>query len=113
MCNSFKIPCGFVKKRFPFLQGLAINGIMSPEYPMKSATLRLYPEGWATKTQTFYGAAITPTPDYAQLMKAFDAYGERVSDPNEIAPALSRAWAEIQQGRSALLDVILDTEYPR
>jgi len=80
---------------------------------MKSALLRLYPEGWATRTRTFYGAAIAPTPDYAQLMKAFDGYGEKVSDPEEIAPALSRAWSEIQQGRSALLDVILDAEDPR
>lgn len=80
---------------------------------MKSAHLRLYPEGWASRTQTFYGAPITPNPDYAQLMRVFDGYGEKVADPEEITPALNRAWAEIQQGRSALLDVILDAEDPR
>ncbi|MBI4287898.1 MAG: thiamine pyrophosphate-requiring protein [Chloroflexi bacterium] len=80
---------------------------------MQSAHLRLYPEGWASRTRTFYGVDIAPNPDYAQLAKAFDAYGEKVEDPDEIQHALGRAWAEIQRGRAALLDVVLDPQDPR
>jgi len=74
---------------------------------MQGAHLGLYPDGWASRTNTFYGVHIAPNPDYAQLLKAFDGYGEKVEDPQEIVPALGRAWAEIQKGRPALLDVIL------
>lgn len=39
---------------------------------------------------------------YADVAKAFDAYGERVEDPDEIAPALQRA---VDSGLPAVLDV--------
>lgn len=80
---------------------------------MQNGHLNLYPDGWAARSKTFYGVDIVPNPDYAQLMKIFDAYGEKVEDPNEIAPALERAWAEIQKGRSALLNIILEPGGPR
>jgi len=80
---------------------------------MQTAHLKIYPEGWAARHQKFFGVDIAPNPDYAQLMKAFAAYGERVDDPAEIAPALERALAEVRNGRSALLDVILDPSDPR
>ena len=80
---------------------------------MQSAHLRLYPEGWASRNQTFYGVDIAPNPDYAQLTKAFDAYGEKVEDPNEITHALGRAWEAMKHGKTALLDVILDPRDPR
>lgn len=80
---------------------------------MQSAHLRLYPEGWASRTQTYYGVDIAPNPDYAQLAKSFDAYGEKVEDPGEIAHALARAWEAMKHGKTALLDVILDPRDPR
>ncbi|MFC1815240.1 thiamine pyrophosphate-binding protein [Thermodesulfobacteriota bacterium] len=96
--------------RLPVLTVVFNNGAYRA---MKSGHLRLYPEGWALRNQTFYGVDIVPSPDYAQLMKAFDAYGEKVEDPGEITPALDRAWQEVRKGRSALLDVVMDPEDPR
>jgi acetolactate synthase-1/2/3 large subunit len=37
-----------------------------------------YPQGWGVKTNTFVGTSITPSPDYAAIARAFDAYGEKV-----------------------------------
>lgn len=96
--------------RLPVLTVLFNNGAYRA---MQSAHLRLYPEGWASRTRTFYGVNIGPAPDYAQLMNAFNAYGEKVEEPGEIIPALGRARTEIQKGRSALLDVVLDSGDPR
>ncbi len=79
---------------------------------MKNVHLSLYPDGWASRTGRFYGVDIAPSPDYVQVMRAFDGYGERVEDPDEIVPALGRAWAELEKGRSALLDIIMDIEDP-
>ena len=98
---------GFAQEyRLPVLTVVFNNGAYRA---MQNATLKCYPDGWATRTGTFYGVDISPNPDYTLLIKAFDGYGERVEDPSEIVHALNRAWAEMQKGRSALLDVILES----
>ena len=74
---------------------------------MKLGTQQLYPQGWAMKTDTFYGSPITPRPDYATLARAFAGHGETVEDPRAIRPALQRALEAVQGGRAALVDVIL------
>jgi acetolactate synthase-1/2/3 large subunit len=43
--------------------------------------------------------------NYAQIMQGMGGYGERVTDPNEIRPALERAF---KSGKAALLDVVID-----
>lgn len=74
---------------------------------MKLGTQQLYPQGWAVKTNTFYGAPITPHPDYAALARAFNGYGETVEDPGQIRPALQRALEAVRGGKAALVDVVL------
>jgi len=39
------------------------------------------------------------------MAKAFGGYGERVEDPNQIRPALQRAYAS---GKAAIINVIVD-----
>jgi thiamine pyrophosphate-dependent acetolactate synthase large subunit-like protein len=46
--------------------------------------------------------------DFAKMAEAFDAYGERVKDPNEIESAMKRALQQMAKGRSVILDVMLD-----
>jgi acetolactate synthase-1/2/3 large subunit len=74
---------------------------------MKLGITSLHRQGWAAKSNTFFGAAITPNPRYAEIAKAFDGYGETVEDPKEVEPALARAFAAERSGRSALLDIRL------
>ncbi|HHZ63876.1 MAG TPA: hypothetical protein EYN53_14745, partial [Dehalococcoidia bacterium] len=45
--------------------------------------------------------------DYAKIMDAMGGYGERVTDPDEIKPALDRAFTS---GKAAVIDVVIDQE---
>ncbi len=47
---------------------------------------------------------------YDKLAEALGAYGERVTDPDGIRPALERAWAEARAGRPALVNVETDDQ---
>jgi thiamine pyrophosphate-dependent acetolactate synthase large subunit-like protein len=48
--------------------------------------------------------------DYAAMARAFGGYGERVSDPAEIVPAVRRAIAKTQAGQPALLEFLTSKE---
>ncbi len=48
--------------------------------------------------------------DYADLAVSLGGYGERITDPVEITPALTRALAQNAQGVPALLEVITSEE---
>ncbi|MHA1785730.1 MAG: thiamine pyrophosphate-binding protein [Candidatus Helarchaeota archaeon] len=50
-----------------------------------------------------------PGTDYAAIAKAFNCYGERVTDASEIKPALKRA---IESKKPAVLDIIVDFKVP-
>jgi thiamine pyrophosphate-dependent acetolactate synthase large subunit-like protein len=48
-----------------------------------------------------------PGPDYQKLVDPFGGYGVRVEDPSQLKPALQQALAAVQQGKVALVDVVL------
>jgi acetolactate synthase-1/2/3 large subunit len=48
--------------------------------------------------------------DYAAMARAFGGYGERVSDPAEIIPAIRRAVERTQAGQPALLEFLTSKE---
>ncbi len=54
------------------------------------------------------GTVITdPNPDYAKIAQGYGVYAEGpISDPNELAPAFSRALARVRAGEPALVDVL-------
>jgi acetolactate synthase-1/2/3 large subunit len=47
---------------------------------------------------------------YADMAKAFGAYGERVTDPAEIVPAIKRGMKMTEEGQPALLEFITAKE---
>ena len=59
------------------------------------------------KSQRFVGTSIAPNPDYAALARAFDGYGEKVTDPAEVRPALVRGLEIVATGHLALFDMTL------
>jgi acetolactate synthase I/II/III large subunit len=73
----------------------------------KSGVPKYYPGGWAVKSNNFSGLHIAPCPEYAQLIKAFDGYGERVEEPSEVRKAIERGLRAVAGGQSALLDMRL------
>jgi acetolactate synthase-1/2/3 large subunit len=48
--------------------------------------------------------------NYADFATALGGYGERVTDPANIVPAIKRGIAATQDGRPALLEFITTTE---
>jgi thiamine pyrophosphate-dependent acetolactate synthase large subunit-like protein len=48
--------------------------------------------------------------NYADMAKAFGGYGERVTDPNEIVPAIKRGIKKTQEGTPVLLEFLTQKE---
>ncbi|MFQ6026530.1 MAG: thiamine pyrophosphate-dependent enzyme [Dehalococcoidia bacterium] len=65
-----------------------------------------YPGGVSDTSDIWYGVHI-PGPDYRKLVDPFGGYGVRVADPAELKPALENALAAINEGKIALVDVVL------
>ena len=45
---------------------------------------------------------------YADMARAFGGYGERVTEPGEIVPAIRRAIRKTQEGTPALLEFLTE-----
>ena len=52
---------------------------------------------------------IKPSPDYKKIAEAFDGYSVKIENPDAFKPALNEALQHISEGRTVLLDVVLDT----
>jgi acetolactate synthase-1/2/3 large subunit len=48
--------------------------------------------------------------DYAAMARAFGGYGERVTTPDEIIPAIKRGIAQTKAGKPALLEFMTSQE---
>ena len=86
-----------VRERIPILSILFNNFSMAIEIPIMPVS------------QEKYGATEI-SGNYADMAKAFGAYGERVTDPGEITAALRRGINATENGRPALLEFITAKE---
>jgi acetolactate synthase-1/2/3 large subunit len=74
---------------------------------VRLANLRMYPDGWAEKSNNFPLSDLLPSPEYEVLVSASGGYGERVEDASEVRPALERALKVVrEEGRQAVLNMI-------
>ncbi len=86
-----------VRERLPILSILLNNFCMAIELPiMPNATERF--------------RATDISGDYAAMARAFGGYGERVTQPEDIIPAIKRAIEQTQKGVPALLEFITEQE---
>jgi acetolactate synthase-1/2/3 large subunit len=69
---------------------------------VKSATARVYPQGHASRSDSFQ-SHLAPGMDFSKVAEAAGAFGLSVEDPAEVEGALSRCLQEVRNGRSALL----------
>jgi acetolactate synthase-1/2/3 large subunit len=69
---------------------------------VKNSTLRVYPGGEAKAADEFEAELATDV-DFGKIAEAFGAYGEKVTDPDNVAAALARCVKEVRGGRSAIL----------
>jgi acetolactate synthase I/II/III large subunit len=67
--------------------------------------LRSYPEGYAAKAQDMTGGWFDPCPNYSGEAAASGAYGEKVTDPAEVGPAIQRGLQAVAEGSPAVLDM--------
>ena len=86
-----------VRERIPILSILLNNFSMAIEIPIMQVA------------QEKYGSTDI-SGNYADMAKAFGGYGERVTDPNEIAAAIERGIAKTEEGVPVLLEFITDKE---
>src|SRR5204863_7684573 len=68
---------------------------------------RSYPEGYAVRTGDFTGGLFDPCPNYSGEAAASGAYGEKVTDPEQLGPAIQRGLQAVREGAPAVLDMWL------
>ncbi len=86
-----------VRERIPILSIVLNNSSMAIELPVMKVA-----------TEKFRSTDISG--QYAELARALGGYGERVSEPEQIIPALRRAIGQTQEGIPALLEFITQKE---
>jgi acetolactate synthase-1/2/3 large subunit len=86
-----------VRERIPILSILLNNFSMAIE-------LKVMP----VSTERYRATDISG--DYAAMARAFGGYGERVTEPGEIIPAIRRGIAATERGEPALLEFITSKE---
>lgn len=86
-----------VRERLPILSILFNNFSMAIELPIMQVSTEKY-------------RATDISGHYADMAQAFGGYGERITDPNEILPAIKRGIEATQKGQAALLEFITDKE---
>ena len=86
-----------VRERIPILSILFNNFSMAIELKVM-----------AVATEKYRSTDISG--NYADMARAFGGYGERVTEPAEIVPAIQRGIRQTQEGRPALLEFITQKE---
>jgi acetolactate synthase I/II/III large subunit len=76
---------------------------------VKSAVQRVYPKGIAAETDQFQSRLTSGRQgeqrDFPAVGRAFGAHGECVSEPDELAAAIDRCFAALDDGKAAVLHV--------
>ena len=68
-----------------------------------------YPDGAAVRSGNYDGGLFDPPPDFARLAEAANGYGEAVSEPEAVGPALRRGLAQVRNGYPAVIAAQLPT----
>jgi acetolactate synthase-1/2/3 large subunit len=90
-------------ERLPVLTVVFNNGIWGA---VRRATLAMYPQGAAARSNAMPLTQLTPSPDYAAVARAHGLWAEQVLDGTALPDAIERAVAAIRNDRvPALLDV--------
>jgi acetolactate synthase-1/2/3 large subunit len=76
------------------------------------STLSIYPKGVASGEKQPPFATLEPSPRFEHVVQASGGYGERVTEPTKLMPALERALKVVkEEKRQAVLNVCLEASY--
>jgi thiamine pyrophosphate-dependent acetolactate synthase large subunit-like protein len=86
-----------VRERIPIMSVLLNNFSMAIELPIMPAATEKY-------------GSTNISGNYADMAKAFGGYGERVTQPDDVVPAIKRGMAKTQEGTPVLLEFLTGKE---
>jgi acetolactate synthase-1/2/3 large subunit len=76
------------------------------------STLSAYPNGHASEMKAPPFATLEPSPRFEHVVQASRGHGERVTEPDELMPALERALKVVkEERRQAVVNVCLEASY--
>jgi acetolactate synthase-1/2/3 large subunit len=74
-------------------------------HAVRQATRDVYPDGHAARANTMPLVELSPAPDFEMVAQSCGGHGEKVKTPEELMPALRRAFDAVRSGTPALLNV--------
>jgi len=77
-------------------------------HAVDASTRLVYPDGNAAAADPMPLVELQPSPEFAKVAEASDAFARRIDDAEELPAAIDRALAEVAGGRQALLDVRME-----
>jgi acetolactate synthase-1/2/3 large subunit len=81
-------------------------------HAVRQATRDVYPDGAAAKANTMPLVELNPSPDFEMVAASCGGLGEKVTTPEQLMPALRRAFDAIRSGTPALLNVETQNRNP-
>jgi acetolactate synthase-1/2/3 large subunit len=87
----------------PILVLVANNGMW---YAVEQSTVDIYPDSATDEASGLPLTRFGYSPDYAAIAAACGAYGETVTDPEQVMGALQRGLAHNRDGRTAVIDIV-------
>jgi acetolactate synthase-1/2/3 large subunit len=81
-------------------------------HAVRQATRDVYPDGAAAKANTMPLVELDPAPDFEMVAQSCGGHGEKVTAPEQLMPALRRAFEAIRSGTPALLNVETQNRNP-
>lgn len=77
-------------------------------YAVNRATVAVYPKGKAASANQMPLTMLDPSPAFEKMVEPCGGFGAKVESPEDVMPALKKAFDAIRSGTPALLNVITD-----
>jgi acetolactate synthase-1/2/3 large subunit len=74
-------------------------------HAVRQATHEVYPDGYAARANTMPLVELNPSPDFEMVAESCGGRGEKVTAPDQLMPALRRAFDAVRSGTPALLNI--------
>lgn len=74
-------------------------------HAVRNATLSVYPKGEASKQNSMPLTELKPSPSFEKMIDVCGGYGESVTRPEDLEPALRRGLEAVRAGTPALINV--------
>jgi acetolactate synthase-1/2/3 large subunit len=77
-------------------------------YAVNRSTIAVYPKGKAAAANQMPLTSLDPSPAFEKMVETCGGYGAKVESPDEVMPALKKAFEAVRSGTPALLNMITE-----